>query len=238
MKKYRCLIIDDEALARELIENHLQHLPEFELVASCASAIEASQVLQNESIDLLFLDVEMPVLKGTDFYQGLAVKPAVIFTTAYRDYAVDGFELDAVDYLLKPIVFSRFFNAIEKFLKLNKPKVLASQTSFQSNDEGFVVLNKERKKIRLKLSEILYVKGMKDYAEIILADQTHVVKYTMVKLIQILGEKFQRVHRSYIVNIDQVTAYTHHDVEIGAHEIPLSRSHQSKFIQCLKINEN
>ncbi len=231
--KYRCIIIDDEALARELIENHLQHLPEFELVASCASAIEASQVLQNECIDLMFLDVEMPVLKGTDFYQGLAVKPAVIFTTAYRDYAVDGFELDAVDYLLKPIVFSRFFNAIEKFLKLNKPKVITNQLSIQP-DEGFVVLNKERKKIRLKLSEILYVKGMKDYAEIILEDQTHVVKYTLLNMAQLLGEQFMRVHRSYIVNIDQVTAFTHHDVEIGSIEIPISRSHQAEIIARFK----
>ncbi len=234
MTKYRCLVIDDEALARELIESHLQHLSEFELVASCVSAIEASQVLQNENIDLMFLDVEMPVLKGTDFYQGLAVKPAVIFTTAYRDYALDGFELDAVDYLLKPIVFSRFFCAIEKFLKLQTYNAENLQSESQTTDHEFVVLNKERKKIRLKLSEILYVKGMKDYAEVILENQIHVVKYTMVNLSELLGDSFVRVHRSYIVNIDRITAYTQHDIEIDSHEIPVGKSHQTEFLKRFK----
>ena len=116
MSRIKCLIVDDEELARELIESHLSQLDDFEAVASCASAIEASNVLKNNHIDLMFLDIEMPVLKGTDFYKNLLNKPKVIFTTAYRDYAVDGFDLDAVDYLLKPIVFSRFFQAIERFL--------------------------------------------------------------------------------------------------------------------------
>ena len=110
MQSYKCLIVDDEQLARELISTHLINIPEFEIVASCSSAIEAQKQLQQHQVDLMFLDIEMPVLKGTDFYQSLIHKPKVIFTTAYRDYALDGFELDAVDYLLKPIVFSRFSN--------------------------------------------------------------------------------------------------------------------------------
>lgn len=236
MKKYRCLVIDDEALARELIERHLQHLPKFELVASCASAIEASQVIQKEVIDLMFLDIEMPVLKGTDFYKGLTVKPAVIFTTAYRDYALQGFELDAVDYLLKPIVFSRFFNAIEKFVKLQKST--ASTVSTESKDVGndYIVLKQERKQIRLNLNDILYVKGMKDYAEIILENQSQLVKYTLTHLSQLLGAGFLRIHRSYIVNMTKITAFTQHDVEIGAHEIPVSKNTQSELIARLKQN--
>ncbi|VAW45943.1 Two-component transcriptional response regulator, LuxR family [hydrothermal vent metagenome] len=234
MNTFRCLVIDDETLARELIENHLQHLPEFELVASCASAIEASQVLQSEAIDLMFLDIEMPVLKGTDFYQGLSQKPAVIFTTAYRDYALQGFELDAVDYLLKPIVFSRFFNAIEKFLKLQKTISKTVSNEVLVSHDAYIVLNKERKKIRLRLNDILYVKGMKDYAEIILENQTHIVKYTLTNLSQLLGEHFIRVHRSYIVNMERVTAFTQHDVEIDAHEIPVGKNHRKKLLQSLK----
>ena len=120
---YKCLIIDDEELARELIETHLSLLTDFEVVASCASAIEARKVLQEHSVDLLFLDIEMPVLKGTHFFKNLLHKPSVIFTTAYRDYALDGFELNAVDYLLKPITFERFFNATEKFLNQQKKTV-------------------------------------------------------------------------------------------------------------------
>ncbi|MFQ3245711.1 MAG: two-component system LytT family response regulator [Arenicella sp.] len=112
MSRIKCLIVDDEELARELIESHLSQLDDFEVVASCASAIEASNVLKNNHIDPMFLDIEMLVLKGTDFYKNLLNKPKAIFTTAYRDYAVDGFVLDAVDYLLKPIVFSRFFKRL------------------------------------------------------------------------------------------------------------------------------
>lgn len=113
---YKCVIVDDEELARNLIQNHLNQLDDFEIVAICESAIEASKVLQQQQVDLLFLDIELPVLRGTDFFKNLINKPKVIFTTAYRDYALDGFDLNAVDYLLKPITFGRFFKAIEKFL--------------------------------------------------------------------------------------------------------------------------
>ena len=117
---YNCIIVDDEELARELIERHLSQLDSFKLVASCASAIEAHSILQNKAIDLVFMDIEMPLLKGTDFIKNLKTKPKVIFTTAYRSYAIEGFELDAVDYLLKPIVFERFFKAIENFISHQK----------------------------------------------------------------------------------------------------------------------
>ena len=114
---YKCLVVDDEELARRLMSNHLSQLDNFELVASCESAIAASKILKENHIDLLFLDIEMPVLKGVDFFKNLQNKPRVIFTTAYRNYAVEGFELDAVDYLLKPITFARFFKSIEKLSK-------------------------------------------------------------------------------------------------------------------------
>ena len=111
---YQCIIIDDEPLARELLEGYLQKLPDFELLASCSSVLDATTILSDKKVDLLFLDIEMPVLKGTDFFKNLAQRQQVIFTTAYRDYAVDGFELNALDYLLKPIFFERFFSAIQK----------------------------------------------------------------------------------------------------------------------------
>ena len=113
---HKCVIVDDEVLARELMEAYIAKIPNFELVASCPNAIQASEILNENKIDLLFLDIEMPVLKGTDFFKNLLKKPKVIFTTAYRDYAIEGFELDAVDYLLKPIVFERFFKGIQKYL--------------------------------------------------------------------------------------------------------------------------
>ena len=231
MSAYRCLIVDDERLARELLQTHLSQLNDFELVASCASAIEASQILQTESVDLLFLDIEMPVLKGTDFYKNLLQKPKVIFTTAYRDYAVEGFELDAVDYLLKPIVFSRFFNAIEKFLSTQQPLPMPQQDSRPQQETIF--LKKDRKQIRLLLQDILYVQGLKDYCEIHLHSTSHVVKYTMTALEELLGTTFMRVHKSYIVNLDKITAFTSCDIEIDQHEIPIGKNFKNRLMPML-----
>ena len=219
MKKYQCLIVDDEELARELIETHLSQLKEFSVIASCPSAIEASGYLQKHCIDLLFLDIEMPVLKGTDFYKNLVNKPKVIFTTAHRNYAYDGFELDAVDYLLKPIVFSRFFKAIERFLAL---QILSEQT--KSND--YIFIRENRKQVKVVLNEINYIRSLKDYIEIHLNNKTHVIKYSISAFEKQLKQNFIRIHRSYIVNINKVTAYTNHDIEIGQIEIPIGENYK------------
>ncbi|WP_025663475.1 LytR/AlgR family response regulator transcription factor, partial [Aquimarina megaterium] len=172
---YKCLIIDDEKLARGLIKTHLSQLEDFELVASCGSAIEASMILQKETIDLLFLDIEMPVLKGTDFFKNLVHKPKVIFTTAYRDYAVEGFELNAVDYILKPITFQRFFNAIEKFRTLQR--VSSSEpVSTPENKDAFIYIRKDRKQVKVYLDAILYIESLKDYVKIHLEKENHITK--------------------------------------------------------------
>ncbi len=231
MKKYRCLIIDDEDLARELIETHLSQLDEFDIIASCASAIEASKVLQQQQVDLLFLDIEMPVLKGTDFYKNLIHKPKVIFTTAHRNYALDGFELDAVDYLLKPIVFSRFFNAIEKFLATQQSRNHSTDT--QTSDKSHLFIRENRKQVKVIFDDILYIQSLKDYIEIHLKNKTHVVKYSISAFEKQLPTTFKRIHRSYIVNISKVTAYTNHDVEIGNREIPISENYKQS-IQFIK----
>ena len=171
MKTYKCLIVDDEELARELIETHLTQLDGFELVASCASAIEASTILQQQTIDLLFLDIEMPVLKGTEFFKNLIQKPKVIFTTAYRDYALDGFELNAVDYLLKPITFGRFFKAIEKFLDSeNATPIITSKNDNVINND-FIFIRKDRKQIKIKFEDVLYIESLKDYVKIHLLNE-------------------------------------------------------------------
>ncbi|WP_395377005.1 LytR/AlgR family response regulator transcription factor [Marinicella sp. W31] len=232
MNKFRCLIVDDEELARELLQSHISQLHQFELVGSCASAIEANQILKQNSVDLLFLDIEMPVLKGTDFYKNLLHKPKVIFTTAYRDYALEGFELDAVDYLLKPIVFSRFFNAIEKFL--NTQVIQQFETQELENSNTYILLKKDRKQIRVNLQDILYVQGLKDYLKIHLESSSHVVKYTMTQLENMLGSGFMRIHRSYIVNLEKITAFTKQDVEIGAHEIPISKNCKHSLLAILE----
>ncbi|WP_347925270.1 LytTR family DNA-binding domain-containing protein [Pontimicrobium sp. SW4] len=232
---YKCLIIDDEELARELIETHLSQLTDFELVASCGSAIEASSILQQQTIDLLFLDIEMPVLSGTEFFKNLIQKPKVIFTTAYRDYALDGFELNAVDYLLKPINFSRFFRAIEKF-KDQQDTVTKEFTITSTNlEENYIFVTKNRKKIKIVFSDILYIESLKDYVKIHLANESHTVKFSISAFEKELDNRFIRIHRSYIINRNKITAYTKNDIEINAIEIPLGESYKTNIRKMLEI---
>lgn len=234
-KKIQCLIIDDEALGRELIATHLAQFEQFELVASCASAIEASQYLKQQSIDLLFLDIEMPVLKGTDFYHSLDHKPAVIFTTAYRDYAVDGFDLNAVDYLLKPIVFTRFFKAIQRFLASRTAVAPASENPPAGSSEVYLFVRAERKDIRLNLSDIRYVQSIKDYIKIYTDTGSHMVRESISHFHQRLNEDFIRVHRSYIVNQRHITACTKHDIEVAEAEIPMSEQYRQEVLRKLGL---
>ncbi|TDQ27463.1 LytR/AlgR family response regulator transcription factor [Tenacibaculum caenipelagi] len=229
---YKCLIVDDEELARGLIQTHLSQLDDFEIVASCASAIDASKILQEEHIDLLFLDIEMPVLKGTDFFKHLVHKPKVIFTTAYRDYAIEGFELNAVDYILKPITFQRFFNAVEKFRALQRGSMVPATAP--KNKETYIYIRKDRKQVKVYLDTILYVESLKDYVKIHLAEEKHLTKSSISAFEEKLDLRFVRIHRSYIINKDKITAYTKNDVEIGKIEIPIGESY--KDITLSKLN--
>ncbi len=231
---YKCLIIDDEPLARELLETYLHKIPNFELVASCSSALEASTLMNNTKIDLLFLDIEMPVLKGTDFFKNLIQKPDVVFTTAYRDYAVDGFELNALDYLLKPIFFDRFFLAIQKFLK---QKQVVQSPSIEQNTrskENYVFVNKSKKQIKIVFDEVLYIESLKDYIKIHLRDkETIMVKESISAFEKRIDLRFIRLHRSYIVNSEKITAYTKNDVEVGRIEIPIGNNYKENMLPFL-----
>ena len=229
--KYKCLIIDDEDLARELIETHVSQLDNLEIVASCSSAIQAHKILQNETVDLLFLDIEMPVLKGTDFFKNLTRKPKVIFTTAYRDYAIEGFELSAVDYLLKPIVFERFFKAIEKFIESVKP---SAQNIEKPSEDNFIYVQSNKKNIKVLFDEVNYIERIKDYIRIHLKDaSTIIIKHGITAFETKLDNRFLRVHRSYLVNKDHVTAYTKHDIEIGKIEIPIGDFYKKNVLKNL-----
>lgn len=232
---YKCLIIDDEPLARELIETYIEKLPEFELIGSCGSAIEASTSISTKHTDLIFLDIEMPVLKGIDFYKNLTQKPEVIFTTAHRDYALDGFELNALDYLLKPIFFERFFSATQKFLnlKFNESKKGFQPTTALSKEE-YIFVNKAKKQIKVIYNDILYVESFRDYIKIHLQTDTLMIKESISAFIKRLDNRFIRVHRSYIVNSGMITAYTKNDIEIGRIEIPIGNNYKDNMKPFLK----
>jgi len=233
-EKYKCLIIDDEELARDLIAAHLQQLDQFEVVGFCASAIEASKLLSQHKIDLMFLDIEMPVLKGTDFYKNLSLKPKVIFTTAYRDYAVDGFDLEAVDYLLKPITFARFFKAIERFLATQEVNIPVNESvTAIKHAKDYIFVRSNRKDVKLKFSEILYAQSLKDYITIYTQEKNYIVKESMTSFTKRLSQSFVRVHRSYVINQMHMTAYTKYDVEIGDIEVPIGETYRQSFLECM-----
>ena len=226
----RCLVVDDEHLGRELIEGHIAQLPQLQLIASCANAIEAGEALGKGSVDLMFLDIEMPMLKGTDFYQGLRHPPAVVFTTAYREYALEGFELEAIDYLLKPVTFPRFFKAVNRFLAAQRAPGRANEAPrTMAKDSLFV--RSDRKDVRLRIADIDYVQGLKDYIRIHTQESVYTVKETMQSFSERLGPDFVRVHRSYLVNRHRVTALTTMDVEIGAREIPLGETYRAAALR-------
>ncbi len=232
---YQCVIIDDEPLARELLEGYLEKIPDFELVASCSSAIDASAVLSKNKVDLLFLDIEMPLLKGTDFFKNLVHKPEVVFTTAYRDYAVDGFELNALDYLLKPIFFERFFQAIQKFLKQVQNTELSNSGQASTKKSDYLFVNKAKKQIRVVFDTILYVESLKDYIKIHFQEAGPLtVKESISAFEQRLDDRFVRLHRSYIVNSEKISAYTKNDVEIGGMEIPIGNNYKDNLLPFLK----
>lgn len=229
--KYKCVIVDDEELARELIETHLSQLDQFELVASCESALEAQKVLSSETIDLLFLDIEMPVLKGTDFLKGLINTPKVIFTTAYRDYAIEGFELNAVDYLLKPIVFDRFFKAVEKFLASVIPPSIP-QEEIKESDHIYIQSN--RKNIKINLKDILFVESIKDYVRVQMENEEVTFKAGITAFHKRLDNRFLRVHRSFLVNTTKITAFTKSDIEIDQKEIPIGEMYKADVLDSLR----
>lgn len=221
---YKCIIVDDEDIARELIEINLSKLKDFTVIASCSSAIEAHRVLMHNTIDLIFLDIEMPVLKGTDFFRNLTQKPSVIFTTAYRDYAIEGFNLNAVDYLLKPITFERFFQAIEKFLN---SKSLPSTKQESNQDKSFIFLMYHRKNIKINFNDIIFIESVKSYVKIHLENKQIEVKHALAALEKKLDDRFIRVHRSYLVNKEKITAFTRKDIEIGNIEIPIGENYKN-----------
>ena len=225
-KKISCLVIDDEPPAREILKQYIAGIDSLELAGSCSNAIEAISFLKDHQVDLLFLDIQMPQLLGTNFIRTLKSAPKVIFTTAYRKYAVEGFELDAVDYLLKPISFERFLKAVNKVLQMNLSTVNSSGSSKENHTEPnpFLYFRVDRKMVKVFLNDILYIEGLKDYIKIFTASKTIVTKYVLSSLEELLpSDEFIRIHRSYIVAINKIESYNADSIEIAKQELPIGR---------------
>jgi len=237
------MLVDDEPLALDVLETFIQRLDNLELVCRCSNAVEAYNCLQREHIDLMFLDIQMPKLTGIDFLKSLAEPPKVIFTTAYRDYALDGYELNATDYLLKPIAFERFLKAVSKVTPTEQPahasaSVPAVKATFGTEyKDMFIYLKADKKMVKVMLAEILYIESLKDYIRV-KTEVKEIISYQRISFLEekLPAGKFLRIHRSFIVAIDKIQAFSASAVDIGKSEIPIGRFYKNEVLQILNQN--
>ncbi len=231
-----CIAVDDEPLALDIIEAYVTKHPELTLVARCNNAAEASEVLKKHKVDLMFLDIQMPEITGLSFVKSLEHKPLFMFTTAYPDYALEGFELDAIDYLLKPIAYDRFEKGVEKALEYYKIKQNSDVAESDLENEHFFV-KANQKLIKLSYSEIYYVEAFADYVKIFLADKKIVTLQTMKNMERKLPpEMFSRVHRSFIVNRKHVASFSTSVCEVNDVKIPIGKNYKEAFVSLMKSN--
>lgn len=241
----RCLLVDDEPPALDVLEMYIESIDGLTVVARCANALEAFRVLQQQPIDLMFLDITMPKLLGTDFLRSIRNPPAVIITTAYREYALDGFDLDVTDYLLKPIPFDRLLRAVSKVMKTAEEAAehqLIEKTPITETarpvSTGSLFFRADRKLINVKTDEILYVESLKDYVRIITRTaKPLVVKQTISTVETMLpAGQFVRIHRSFIVAVSGISSYTPRHVEIGGQQLPIGRLYQKGVERLLGVS--
>lgn len=233
--KARCIIVDDEPLAVEAIQMHVEKLASLKLVATCEDAIKAFDVLRNERVDLIFLDIQMPEMTGLDFLRTLKNPPKVILTTAYREFALDAFDLDVVDYLLKPISFERFMQAVNKFFDSQPRDVFVSAADEPSQNVSYVYVKADKKNVKINFDEILFVESLKDYVKIVCRDRTVISKLNISHLQQKLPENlFLRIHRSYVVYIPNIEAFSAISVFVPGKELPIGRNYKNEVLATLQ----
>lgn len=239
--KLKCIAVDDESLARKLLVEYIGQLPFLELVRTCKNAFEAMEALQEEEVDLMFLDIQMPGMLGTKFLASLPEKPMVIFVTAYDNYAVESYDLDVIDYLMKPVSLERFTKAAYKALERAQketappPSPLAAPPPVEHAPDSFFV-NVEYALVRVSIPEITHIESMKDYVKIFLTSATKpvITKSTLKGIEEKLpAQQFMRVHKSFIVCLDKIESIRSHQIHIDRHEIPVSESNMEELLRRL-----
>ena len=236
MDGIKCIIVDDEPLAIELLTKHVAQVPELTLVATASNPIDALSILKSEQVDLMFLDIQMPVLTGIELVKTLPDPPAVVFTTAYREHAVESYELNVLDYLMKPITFIRFLKSVNKFFDLNdkEPAKVEVVEKIEKEQAKSIYVNVNKRYVKVVFEEIKYVESVKDYIHIHTLNESVVTKEKISDFMTKLPDSFIRVHRSFIVNRSMITAFTAQDVEIGEKEIPIGTSYKEEVLNVLK----
>ncbi|MDC1508616.1 LytTR family DNA-binding domain-containing protein [Saprospiraceae bacterium] len=233
----KAIIVDDEPLALDVLETYIAQLPELELVARCENALEAREVLKEHDVDLMFLDINMPQLTGIDFVKTLSVKPNFIFTTAHPYYAVEGFELNAIDYLMKPIPLERFMKAVNKVINMQ----LGETSAPEKKKENFIFVKADKKLIKVNFDDILYIEGLKDYVIIRQKEGRIITLHTMKSLEAKLPDHiFKRIHRSYIVNIGAINAIVGNMIELKeksqVKHIPIGKNYREELLKVINKN--
>ncbi|HEU4901842.1 MAG TPA: LytTR family DNA-binding domain-containing protein [Flavisolibacter sp.] len=232
MKKVHCIIVDDEPLARELVAKYVSQLSNWEIIASCRSVAEAYEALYQNEIDVLFLDINLPNVNGIDFLTTLKNPPHVVFTTAYAEYAAKAFDLDAVDYLVKPITEARFKEAIDKVERL----LSAPATPITTEEKDHLFLKQDTKLVKVLFADILYVEALKDFSKVFLKEKILLASAHLKLMEDMLpSSRFLRVHRSYIVALHAITAVNGNVVEIGKQEIPVGTTYKEELMKRLRL---
>ena len=223
--KVRCLLIDDEPPALQILQSHIDQISGLEIVGKCGNAVEAIDLLHSKTVDVIFLDIKMPKIIGTEFLRNLSHPPKVIFVTAYREFAVEGFDLDAVDYLVKPVSFERFLKAIDRLRRSSGHETVREHKLYKSNPEAFIYLKIDRVRQKIFIEDILYIESWKDYVQIHFTNgKSLLVKQTISAIENLLSDHmFLRTHRSYIVSLNKISGYKSTSLRLGVTEIPVGR---------------
>lgn len=234
--KLRCLLVDDEPPAIKVLESHISNSNGLEIAGICKNAVEAMDLLQEKKIDLIFLDIKMPKLLGTDFLKSLSNPPKVIFVTAYRDFAVEGYELDAIDYLVKPVSFERFLKAVARVKKVLGHEVTFLAEEYKRNPEAFIYLKVDKTMQKIIVNEILYLESWKDYVKLFLnTGKSFMAKQSISSMENLLsGHNFIRIHRSYLVSINKVTGYDNLSVKLNDKIIPIGRLYKQQVMEAIR----
>ncbi|KQO34766.1 two-component system response regulator [Flavobacterium sp. Leaf82] len=237
----KCVIIDDEPLAVELLEDFVRKIDSLELLTTFNNAIDAVSFINQNNVDLIFLDIQMPHFSGIDFLNTIEKKPLVIFTTAFSDYAVEGFNLGAVDYLVKPIPFHRFLKSVVRAQQILNPaanvQAISESTTAPELEQDFMFVRAEYENVKMNFSDILFIEGLKDYVKIYTTDNKFTLTLiSLIKLENLLSSKgFSRIHRSYIINIKHVKSIQKNKVLISDKRIPISESYKSAFFERINL---
>lgn len=235
MSTYKCIVVEDEPLAAEVLTDYIKQVPFLELAGTCGDVFEASSLLDSTAVDLMFLDIHLPGMKGLDFLRSLDKAPPVILTTAYHEYAIQGYEFNVLDYLVKPIEFSRFLSAVKKIRQVNREQKESGAT--RERKSLFFSVNK--KKVRIFTDEINYIESLREYIKVVTTQRTIITKMSLTQLEEMLNTvEFIRVHRSFIVAKDKIDSYTAVSVDIGGFEVPVGRNYKDGLYASLGDADN